>query len=84
MSRGPSSSNSLDAAPSIVTGLERLLTEAHLLDGCGRIGLVSNQAVSTSQFLPAPEVVHQACSKAKEAKLTCVFGPQHGYAVRVT
>jgi len=47
--------------------------------GVGRVGLVTNQSVCTSNFETCSEVVYRACKEAKDCKLVCVLGPQHGY-----
>jgi uncharacterized protein YbbC (DUF1343 family) len=75
-------------------GLDRVASDARLLEGLGRIGLVTNQAATTHDFRPCAEVVHAACrtlegsstganAAAKPSQgrpvLARLFGPQHGY-----
>lgn len=63
----------------VTAGIDRVLNEPHLLNGLGRIGLVTNQACTTQDFQPTVNVVVQALKKCTGSSLSCVFGPQHGY-----
>jgi uncharacterized protein YbbC (DUF1343 family) len=60
-------------------GLDKLVENCNLLTDLGRIGIVTNQAVTSSQFVSAAEVISRAAGKANGARVTAVFGPQHGY-----
>lgn len=68
-------------------GLDRVASEPQVLSGLGRIGLVTNQAATTSDFRPSAEVLHAACRAFSQAHssskgtpvLVRLFGPQHGY-----
>lgn len=61
------------------TGLDRLIDNPSLLAGCGRLGIVTNQAVVSCNFVPAPDAIFQAAHRTQDARITAVFGPQHGY-----
>eukprot|EP01102_Stenamoeba_stenopodia_P017417 TRINITY_DN6228_c0_g1_i1.p1 TRINITY_DN6228_c0_g1~~TRINITY_DN6228_c0_g1_i1.p1 ORF type:complete len:470 (+),score=66.74 TRINITY_DN6228_c0_g1_i1:31-1410(+) len=50
-----------------------------VLEGAGRVGLVTNQAVCTSRFETCAEVVYRACKASKDCQLVCILGPQHGF-----
>ena len=63
----------------VTAGIDRVLNEPHLLNGLGRIGLVTNQACTTQDFQPTANVVVHALKKCTGSSLSCVFGPQHGY-----
>lgn len=61
------------------SGLEQLIENFSLLSNFGRIGIVTNQAVATSHYVSATEVISDAAKKAVGSHVTSVFGPQHGY-----
>ncbi len=58
----------------VKTGLEQILRRPDLIKGCGRLGLLYNQASVDSQLRSAPEVI----DKAFPGRLKALFGPQHG------
>lgn len=60
----------------VVTGLEKLLSQPHILDGKGRVGLLYNQASVDSRLRLAPNLIFDRFP----GKLTTLFGPQHGAA----
>lgn len=51
-----------------------------LVSNFGRIGIVANQTSVTSHFEPSTEVIYTASKNSTGSKVTCIFGPQHGYA----
>lgn len=66
----------------ISTGLERLAREPALLKGYAgpgaRVGLVANPTALDSALEPAAFALARACAAAG-ARLTRLFGPEHGY-----
>lgn len=60
----------------VVTGLERLLNQPHILDGKGRVGLLYNQASVDSLLRSALDLIFERFP----GRLTTLFGPQHGAA----
>lgn len=66
----------------ILTGLERLARRPSLLNdylGPGaRVGLVANPTALSSALEPAAFVLSRACA-ASGARLSRLFGPEHGY-----
>jgi uncharacterized protein YbbC (DUF1343 family) len=60
----------------VTIGLERLASLNSLRQKYGRVGLVCNQASVTHEFVPAWKVVSEIFGK----DLTCLLGPQHGFA----
>lgn len=66
----------------ILTGLERLAREPTLLKGYvapgARVGLVANPTALDSALEPAAFALARACAAAG-ARLTRLFGPEHGY-----
>jgi uncharacterized protein YbbC (DUF1343 family) len=60
----------------VVTGLERVLTEADRLAHAGRLGLLYNQASVDRVFQTAPDLINSAFP----GRLRVLFGPQHGVA----
>jgi uncharacterized protein YbbC (DUF1343 family) len=63
----------------IESGLDRVQKNPSLLEGLGRVALITNQAVCTSHFVPCVEVIHKSLQQCGQSKLVSVFGPQHGY-----
>ena len=63
----------------VMTGLDMVAARPQLLEDLGRVALVTNQAVTTSQFRPCAEVVAEAISTLSQSQLISVFGPQHGF-----
>jgi len=63
----------------VKAAIDRIKLEPYLLNGLGRIGLVTNQACTSQDFEPSIEVVQNALQHCKDSWLSCVFGPQHGY-----
>jgi uncharacterized protein YbbC (DUF1343 family) len=63
----------------VTAGIDRILNEPHLLENMGRVGLVTNQACTTQDYVPTVQAVVEALKKCANSTLTCVFGPQHGY-----
>jgi uncharacterized protein YbbC (DUF1343 family) len=63
----------------VTSGIDRIAREPQLLNGMGRIGLVTNQACTTQDFRATAEVCVAALAQTKGSTLSCVFGPQHGY-----
>jgi uncharacterized protein YbbC (DUF1343 family) len=63
------------------SGLDRVSENPKLLSGLGRIGLITHQAVTSTNYQPAVEVVHDAIARLgeKSTKIAAIFGPQHGY-----
>ncbi len=61
------------------SGLDRVVANPTLLENLGRVGLVTNQAVTSSEFAPAAEIIAGILSHSKTSKMVAVFGPQHGY-----
>ncbi|MBM3383279.1 MAG: DUF1343 domain-containing protein [Betaproteobacteria bacterium] len=61
------------------SAIDRVRNDANLLNQLGKIGLVTNQACTTQDFVPTVDVVVNALEKARGSTLTAVFGPQHGY-----
>ncbi len=59
--------------------IDTLIDQPHLLKNFGRIGLVVNQASTTSNFIPTVNVILQATKKTTGTSLNALFGPQHGY-----
>jgi uncharacterized protein YbbC (DUF1343 family) len=55
----------------MLTGLDQLARKPELAKSWGRCGLVSNQASTTKDFVPAWKVMAKS--------LTALFGPQHGF-----
>lgn len=66
----------------IQTGLERLAREPALLKGYAapgaRVGLVANPTALSAALEPAAFVLARACA-ASGARLSRLFGPEHGY-----
>ena len=61
--------------PKVQTGLEVLAhSRPRWLKG-RRVGLLMHPASVTSEFIPARDIAAEIFAK----KLTCLFGPQHGY-----
>lgn len=60
--------------------IDKLQNHPHLIKNFGRIGLVVNQASTTSNYMPSVDVVFVATKKTSHASLAALFGPQHGYA----
>jgi uncharacterized protein YbbC (DUF1343 family) len=58
----------------VVTGLQKVLDDPLLLTGCGRLGLLYNQASVDSNYRSAPTLI----SEAFPDRLKALFGPQHG------
>jgi uncharacterized protein YbbC (DUF1343 family) len=63
----------------VISAIDRVRNDANLLNQLGRIGLVTNQACTTQDFIPTVDVVVNALEKTRGSTLTAVFGPQHGY-----
>lgn len=63
----------------IKTGLDRIVDDPRLIEGLGRIGLVTNQAVTTSDCVAAVDAVFSATKRCQKSTLSAVFGAQHGY-----
>jgi len=59
--------------------IDKLIEETHLLKNLGRIGLVVNQASTTSTFIPTANIILHATKKTSNVSLNAIFGPQHGY-----
>jgi uncharacterized protein YbbC (DUF1343 family) len=51
----------------------------HLLRDAGRIGIVTNQACFSARMEPSADVIFGATHRTTNARVTCVFGPQHGF-----
>ena len=60
---------------SLLTGLDRLAKNPELAKGWGRCGLVSNQASTTADFVPAWKILNDNTY----CELMTLFGPQHGF-----
>lgn len=58
----------------MITGLEKLMHEPHLIVGEGKLGLLYNQASVDSSFRAAPDLIDSAFP----GRLVALFGPQHG------
>ncbi|NBO39347.1 DUF1343 domain-containing protein [bacterium] len=63
----------------VISAVDRILQEPHLLNNMGRIGLVTNQACTSQDFRPTVDVIVDALRQNQTSSLACVFGPQHGY-----
>lgn len=59
--------------------IDRLINHFDLIENFGRIGLVVNQSSTTSNYIPTVDVIFHAAKNTKNARLTALFGPQHGY-----
>lgn len=60
-------------------GIDRIRENPNLLSNLGRVGIVTNQAVTDSRFAPACQVIFEAIEEAEKSGVSAVFGPQHGY-----
>lgn len=60
--------------------VDRLKHESDRLKDFGKIGIVSNQTSASSLFEATTEVIYKATKNTSNTFVTCVFGPQHGYA----
>ncbi len=59
--------------------IDRILVDHSLLENLGRVGLVVNQASTTSNYDPTAAALEKIFQHLKHSSLVCVFGPQHGY-----
>ena len=59
--------------------VDKIVNNFNLLKDMGRLGLVINQTSTTSNFISSAEIIYEATKKTTGAKVTAVFGPQHGY-----
>jgi uncharacterized protein YbbC (DUF1343 family) len=64
---------------SSISALDQLQGSPELLEGLGRVAVVTNQAVCTQQNSPALMEISHCLKKTKSSTLCAVFGPQHGY-----
>src|SRR5687768_16950044 len=63
----------------IICGIDKLMHQPHLIKNMGRIGLIVNQASTTSNYIPSVDILLQATKKTSNVSLNALFGPQHGY-----
>lgn len=63
----------------VLPALDACVAEPGLLAGLGRVGVVTNQAATTLDFVPAIEAIRAACRDTSGSRVVSVFGPQHGY-----
>lgn len=59
--------------------VDQVTQNPKLIENLGRIGLVVNQASTSSLYQPTSEIVHEACKIVQNSQLVALFGPQHGY-----
>lgn len=60
--------------------IDQLINNNSILKDCGKIGIVANQTSTNSFFEASTEVIYKAASITKNASISCIFGPQHGYS----
>jgi uncharacterized protein YbbC (DUF1343 family) len=59
--------------------VDQLTKDFDILKNLNRVGILANQSSRCSNFRPSVEIIHNACKKTSNSKVTCIFGPQHGY-----
>lgn len=64
---------------SLLTGLDRLLSDGHTFPGRGRIGLLCNNAATDRRFRSTPNLLHSEGARLGFS-LERIFSPQHGFA----
>ena len=63
----------------IYSGIDAVVRDPSLIANFGRVGLVTNQAACTSDYLSTTEAFSRATVGSQNCTLVALFGPQHGY-----
>ncbi len=60
--------------------INKIRDNNNIISKYGKIGIVANQTSVTSAFEPSTDIIYAATKNCQASRVTCVFGPQHGYA----